>query len=102
MDRLTEKACGYHYLKECVGESCKETCERQEGKGIGTCDGCPIQKAIEKLAMYEDMEEFGAFNGRVYNYDRVIGRLEELFKHHAASKKVKELVMQAVQEGFEK
>lgn len=40
-------------IKGTNGELCRETCEKYE------CDSCPIQKAIEKLAKYEDLEEQG-------------------------------------------
>ena len=40
-------------IKGTNGELCRETCEKYE------CDSCPIQKAIEKLAEYEDLEEQG-------------------------------------------
>ena len=40
-------------IKGTNGELCRETCEKHE------CDSCPIQKAIEKLADYEDAEEQG-------------------------------------------
>lgn len=40
-------------IKGTNGELCRETCEKYE------CDSCPIRKAIEKLADYEDAEEQG-------------------------------------------
>ncbi|MBQ3513453.1 MAG: hypothetical protein IJA32_06600 [Lachnospiraceae bacterium] len=73
MDRLTEKfVCNLpdevleklgiadipkedYEIKGTNGELCRETCEKYE------CDSCPIQKAIEKLAEYEDAEEQGLF-----------------------------------------
>lgn len=40
-------------IKETHGATCKETCEEHE------CSDCPISKAINKLAAYEDAEEQG-------------------------------------------
>lgn len=57
MERLTEKVLGFVQLKDCGNDFCKETCaEHDEEK---SCDNCPIQKAFEKLAEYEDLEEQG-------------------------------------------
>lgn len=57
MDRLTEKVLGFTQLKDCGNDLCKETCaEHNEEKN---CANCPIQKAFEKLAEYEDLEEQG-------------------------------------------
>ena len=57
MDRLTEKVLGNIQLKACGNDFCKETCaEHDEEK---SCDNRPIQKAFEKLAEYEDLEEQG-------------------------------------------
>lgn len=57
MERLTEKVLGNIQLKACGNDFCKETCaEHDEEK---SCDNCPIQKAFEKLAEYEDLEEQG-------------------------------------------
>lgn len=55
MERLTENVLGNIQLKACVNDFCKETCaEHDEEK---SCDNCPIQKAFEKIAEYEDLEE---------------------------------------------
>lgn len=57
MERLTEKVLGNIQLKACGNDFCKETCvEHDEEK---SCNNCPIQKAFEKLAEYEDFEEQG-------------------------------------------
>lgn len=57
MERLTEKVLGFTQLKDCGNDFCKETCaEHDEEK---SCDNCPIQKAFEKLAEYEELEEQG-------------------------------------------
>ena len=40
-------------IKGTNGELCRETCEKYK------CDSCPVQKAIDKLAEYEDLEEQG-------------------------------------------
>lgn len=57
MERLTEKVLGFTQLKDCGNDFCKETCaEHDEEK---SCNNCPVQKAFEKLAQYEDLEEQG-------------------------------------------
>lgn len=57
MERLTEKVLEFTQLKACGNDFCKETCaEHDEEKD---CNNCPIQKAFEKLAEYEDLEEQG-------------------------------------------
>ena len=57
MKRLTEKVFGFVQLKACGNDFCKETCaEHDEEK---SCKNCHIQKAFEKLAEYEDLEEQG-------------------------------------------
>ena len=57
MERLTEKVFGFVQLKACGNDFCKETCaEHDEEK---SCKNCPIQKAFEKLAEYEDLDEQG-------------------------------------------
>lgn len=57
MERMTEKVLGNIQLKACGNDFCKETCaEHDEEK---SCSNCPIQKAFEKLAEYEDLEEQG-------------------------------------------
>lgn len=40
-------------IKGTNGELCSETCEKYK------CDSCPVQKAIDKLAEYEEAEEQG-------------------------------------------
>lgn len=55
MERLTEKVFGFVQLKACGNDFCKETCaEHDEEK---SCENCHIQKAFEKLAEYEDLDE---------------------------------------------
>ena len=55
MERLTEKVFGFVQLKACGNDFCKETCaEHDEEK---SCKNCHIQKAFEKLAEYEDLDE---------------------------------------------
>ena len=57
MERLTEKVFGFVQLKACGNDFCKETCaEHDEEK---SCKNCPIQKAFEKLAEYEELEDRG-------------------------------------------
>lgn len=57
MERLTEKVYGFAQIKKCGNDFCKETCvEHDEEK---SCNNYPIQKAIEKLTEYEDLEEQG-------------------------------------------
>ena len=57
MERLTEKLFGFVQLKACGNDFCEETCaEHDEEK---SCKNCPIQKAFEKLAEYEDLDEQG-------------------------------------------
>jgi len=54
---LTEKILGSVQLKACEKYLCKENCaEYDEEK---SCNSCLIQKAFEKLAEYEDLEEQG-------------------------------------------
>lgn len=57
MDRLTEIVFGNAQIKECGNDFCKETCEKFDKEK--SCGNCPIQKAIEKLTEYEDLEEQG-------------------------------------------
>ena len=83
MDRLTEKVLGNIQLKACGNDFCKETCtEHDEEK---SCDNCPIQKAFEKLAEYEDLEEQGkllkmpcAVGDTVYVVMTYLGYVEEI------------------------
>ena len=77
MERLTEKVFGFVQLKACGNDFCKETCaEHDEEK---SCKNCHIQKAFEKLAEYEDLEEQGLLlrlpckvGTKVYAINRII------------------------------
>lgn len=57
MKRLTERVLGFIQLKACGNDFCTETCAEQNEEK--SCKNCPIQKAFEKLATYEDLEEQG-------------------------------------------
>ena len=57
MERLTEKVFGFVQLKACGNDFCKETCAEHDEEN--SCKNCHIQKAFEKLAKYEDLEEQG-------------------------------------------
>ena len=57
MERLTERVLGFVQLKSCENDFCKETCAEHDAEK--SCNNCPIQKAYEKLAEYEDLEEQG-------------------------------------------
>lgn len=57
MERLTEKVLGFYQLKACGNDFCKETCEKYDE--VKSCNNCPIQQAIEKLAKYEELEDMG-------------------------------------------
>ena len=54
MERLTENYRGCNQIKDCGNAKCEETC-----KEVENCDSCPISKAIDKLAEYEQAEEDG-------------------------------------------
>ena len=54
MERLTEKINSTFDLKGAIDVPCPEVCERNIG-----CETCLIQKAFQKLAHYEDLEEQG-------------------------------------------
>lgn len=54
MERLTKNDNGTNIIAECRNELCKETCNRVSG-----CKECPIAKAIDRLAEYEEAEEQG-------------------------------------------
>lgn len=54
MERLTENYLGCNQIKDCGIKMCGETC-----KEVESCDVCPISKAIDKLAEYEQAEEDG-------------------------------------------
>ena len=77
MERLTEKVFGFVQLKACGNDFCKETCaEHDEEK---SCKNCHIQKAFEKLAEYEDLEEQGLLlrlpckvGTKVYAINRIV------------------------------
>lgn len=53
MERLTKNVDGCNQIIDCGNDLCKETCEEW------SCEFCPISKAIDKLADYEDAEEQG-------------------------------------------
>ena len=57
MERLTEKVFGFVQLKACGNDFCKETCTEHDEEN--SCENCHIQKAFEKLAEYEDLEDNG-------------------------------------------
>ena len=57
MERLTEKVFGFVQLKACGNDFCKETCAEHDEEN--SCKNCHIQKAFEKLAEYEDLDEQG-------------------------------------------
>lgn len=54
MERLTVKLHNESIwrMKECGRSGCENICKKME-----SCLGCPIQKATDKLAKYEDLEE---------------------------------------------
>ena len=49
MGKLTNNYEGCNQIILCGNETCKETCEKNQ------CCSCPINKAIDKLATYEDI-----------------------------------------------
>lgn len=53
MERLTKNVDGCNQIIDCGNDLCKETCEEW------SCEFCPISKAIDKLADYEEAEEQG-------------------------------------------
>lgn len=53
MERLTGKFRGRTGLVDYLNVSCNKICNRS------FCEDCPIEKAFEKLAHYEDLEEQG-------------------------------------------
>ena len=57
MERLTEKVFGFVQLKACGNDFCKETCTEHDEEN--SCENSHIQKAFEKLAEYEDLEDNG-------------------------------------------
>ena len=54
MERLTENYLGCNQIKGCSNGTCEEIC-----KEVLDCGVCPISKAIDKLAEYEQAEEDG-------------------------------------------
>lgn len=72
MKRLTERASDCVQLKECGNSICMVVCNARRN-----CSICPIEKAHEKLADYEDTEEQGLLvklptkiGGTVYRINR--------------------------------
>lgn len=59
MERLTERykdsIANTVLIKECVDKLCKDICDDIECD----CSKCELEKALEKLADYEDLEEQG-------------------------------------------
>ena len=59
MERLTERykdsIANIVLIRECGGKLCKDICDDIECN----CSKCELEKAIEKLADYEDLEEQG-------------------------------------------
>lgn len=88
MERLTERVLGFVQLKSCENDFCKETCAEHDAEK--SCNNCPIQKAYEKLAEYEDLEEQGKLLKLYDEYQKImIG--EDIFliqKSHCKSGKV--------------
>ena len=80
MSRLTCKYDGINTLREmCTFDresdieaddclNCEEYCDTMDALG-GDCDNCAIQRAFNKLAEYEDLEE----QGLLKKYDCAIG-----------------------------
>ena len=80
MSRLTCKYDGINTLREmCTFDresdieaddclNCEEYCDTMDALG-GDCDNCAIQRAFNKLAEYEDLEE----KGLLKKYDCAIG-----------------------------
>lgn len=54
MDRLTAKIYSTYDLKGAIDTTCADVCRNNTG-----CEACLIQKAIDKLAHYEILEEQG-------------------------------------------
>ena len=63
MDRLTDRSNIGWWLSELKNE-------------YGEYDDCPIQKAVDKLAHYEDLEEQGY---EMVNMNNIIAKLESHF-----------------------
>ena len=62
MERTTVNNMGCNQIIDCENETCKETCEKHD------CESCPISKAIDKLAAYEDT---GITPEQIYDLDRM-------------------------------
>lgn len=83
MERLTFDDQGCISIKECRNDTCEETCRKVDG-----CEACPINRAIEKLADYEDLEENGLLirlpckiGDKIYRRWNICGKIEvEEFK----------------------
>lgn len=58
MERLTINVYGCNQIKDCENDMCYETCDK-----FKDCTECPIKKAIDKLAQYEDATECGEITG---------------------------------------
>ena len=54
MGRLTTNYYGCNQIIDCENEMCYETCDKYKD-----CTECPIKKAIDRLAEYEDADEAG-------------------------------------------
>ena len=75
MERLTYDFCisGNHcwQVKGADNLECREVCQRQEDKG---CKTCPIAKAFDRLAAYEDTglepEEIIELKGRMEGLEK--------------------------------
>ena len=72
MERLTTNYYGRNQIIACSNEMCDETCNKYED-----CRICPISKAINKLAAYEDAEE-AANNKRMIDIDIWIDKLSKI------------------------
>lgn len=86
MERLTENVLGFTQLKACGNDFCKEICaEHDEEKD---CNNCPIQKAFEKLAEYEDLEEQGKMLKDPQELkDNILGRMKEFMDEYRSYSK---------------
>lgn len=79
MERLTDRSNIGWWLSELKDESgeyddCPMCCEKQHG--CDCCRNCPIQKAVDKLAYYENLEEQGY---EMVNINNIIAKLESHF-----------------------
>ena len=80
MERLTENYLGCNQIKDCGNAKCEETC-----KEVENCDSCPISKAIDKLAEYEQAEEDGLLirlpckvGDTAYTFNVIENKVEEI------------------------